>query len=199
MANVYELLEQIRTAIYGGDVRESIHDAIEQCYEDATGSPSSIASLVQKFIGTGTIVSASQLQEVELTSNPIELCPIELEAGTWMIVIDYDTEVTANSNTGVVDYAIVVRAALTNTNVFRKSIEPSQTTTVYDSENFTCIINLENDAEVLLLVRKNNENGSIILDNITIKAIQIVGDSDDTPVVDNKELAVDSNDYLYLT
>lgn len=46
MANVYELLEQINSAIYGEDVRSSIHDAIEQCYEDATGNPDSVASLV---------------------------------------------------------------------------------------------------------------------------------------------------------
>lgn len=34
MASIAELIEQIRTAIYGRDVRESIADAIEQCYTD---------------------------------------------------------------------------------------------------------------------------------------------------------------------
>lgn len=43
MANVMELLRKIKTAIYGRDVRQSIYDAILQCYNDATGNPESIA------------------------------------------------------------------------------------------------------------------------------------------------------------
>lgn len=44
MANVMELLRKIKTAIYGRDVRQSIYDAILQCYQDATGNPESIAA-----------------------------------------------------------------------------------------------------------------------------------------------------------
>lgn len=35
MANIRDLLKNIMQAIYGKDVRQSIHDAIEQCYTDA--------------------------------------------------------------------------------------------------------------------------------------------------------------------
>ena len=45
---IYELLEKIKNAIYGKDVRQSIHDAIEQCYEDATGNPESVAAVVRE-------------------------------------------------------------------------------------------------------------------------------------------------------
>ena len=38
MANITELIKNIRNAIYGKDVRESIAGAIEQCYEDASKS-----------------------------------------------------------------------------------------------------------------------------------------------------------------
>lgn len=44
MANVMEILGRIKTAIYGRDVRQSIYDAILQCYNDATGNPESIAA-----------------------------------------------------------------------------------------------------------------------------------------------------------
>lgn len=44
MANVMEILGMIKTAIYGRDVRQSIYDAILQCYADATGNPESIAA-----------------------------------------------------------------------------------------------------------------------------------------------------------
>lgn len=38
MANITELIKNIRNAIYGKDVRENIAGAIEQCYEDASKS-----------------------------------------------------------------------------------------------------------------------------------------------------------------
>lgn len=44
MANIMEILGRIKTAIYGRDVRQSIYDAILQCYNDATGNPESIAA-----------------------------------------------------------------------------------------------------------------------------------------------------------
>ena len=39
-------LKKIKEAIYGEEVRSSIHDAIEQCYKDATGHPDSVAAVV---------------------------------------------------------------------------------------------------------------------------------------------------------
>lgn len=34
MADITELLRNIKTKVYGKDVRQSIHDAIKQCYLD---------------------------------------------------------------------------------------------------------------------------------------------------------------------
>ena len=47
MAKITEYLNKIKTAVYGRDVRSSIHDAIKQCYEDATGHPDSVAAVVE--------------------------------------------------------------------------------------------------------------------------------------------------------
>lgn len=46
MTLINDLLKKIKEAIYGEEVRSSIHDAIEQCYKDATGHPESVAAVV---------------------------------------------------------------------------------------------------------------------------------------------------------
>lgn len=46
---INDLLKKIKEAIYGEEVRSSIHDAIEQCYKDATGHPESVAATVREI------------------------------------------------------------------------------------------------------------------------------------------------------
>lgn len=70
---ISDYLKKIKEAIYGEEVRSSIHDAIEQCYKDATGHPDSVAATVKEIgevskridnlIATGT----AQSQEVGKT------------------------------------------------------------------------------------------------------------------------------------
>lgn len=36
MSNIQNYLTQILSAVYGKDVRQSIHDAIKQCYDDVS-------------------------------------------------------------------------------------------------------------------------------------------------------------------
>lgn len=45
---IQEALDNIMHAILGRDVRQSIHDGIEQCYKDATGHPDSVAAVVKE-------------------------------------------------------------------------------------------------------------------------------------------------------
>ena len=48
--SVYDDLAQILSARYGKDVRQSIHDAIQQCYSDATGNPESVAAFAEDIL-----------------------------------------------------------------------------------------------------------------------------------------------------
>lgn len=48
MAKIDELLNTIATGVYGRDVRGAIHDALEQCYNDATGNPDSIVAYAKQ-------------------------------------------------------------------------------------------------------------------------------------------------------
>lgn len=50
MSEISDFLKQILTAYYGKDVRQSIHDAIKQCYEDATGNPESVAKFANSIM-----------------------------------------------------------------------------------------------------------------------------------------------------
>ena len=56
MIDISKFLQNIKNAVYGVDVRESIHDAIKecgdlvnQCYKDATGHPESVSALVREI------------------------------------------------------------------------------------------------------------------------------------------------------
>lgn len=49
MGLINEYLKKIKEAVYGEEVRDSIHDAIEQCYKDATGHPESVAATVKEI------------------------------------------------------------------------------------------------------------------------------------------------------
>ena len=49
MGLINEYLKKIKEAIYGEEVRSSIHDAIEQCYKDATGHPESVAATIKEI------------------------------------------------------------------------------------------------------------------------------------------------------
>lgn len=48
MATIKDHLNNILQSVFGRDVRQSIHDAIQQCYNDATGNPESIAAYAKK-------------------------------------------------------------------------------------------------------------------------------------------------------
>lgn len=48
MAEIDKLLDTISTGVYGRDVRGAIHDAIQTCYDDATGNPSSISAYAKQ-------------------------------------------------------------------------------------------------------------------------------------------------------
>lgn len=48
MAKIQELLDNLLHKKLGRDVRQSIHDSIEQCYKDAIGHPESVAGVIEE-------------------------------------------------------------------------------------------------------------------------------------------------------
>lgn len=75
MTLINDLLKKIKEAIYGEEVRNSIHDAIEQCYEDATGHPDSVAATVKEIAEVSTNLSketANRKAEVGIERKRID-------------------------------------------------------------------------------------------------------------------------------
>lgn len=69
MSDIEQNLEQIRTAVYGKDVRQAIHDAIEECYTD--GHAGAVDLVARQRIntlinGTGDLVEVPLFEELDL-------------------------------------------------------------------------------------------------------------------------------------
>jgi len=113
MANIYDLLEQINSAIYGKDVRGSIHDAIEQCYKDATGNPDSLSAILEKLFngsiaGIGDVVDGNTEWGTEVSditpNTTTQLNSVNLHAGTWLLF--YNVLFTSAANDSANPYEV---------------------------------------------------------------------------------------------
>lgn len=79
--SVYDDLDNILNARYGKDVRQSIHNAIQQCYSDATGNPESVAAFADDILklqaedtNINTIISGLQttISTMQTTINGLQ-------------------------------------------------------------------------------------------------------------------------------
>lgn len=73
MATIQDYLNNILKAVYGKDVRQSIHDAIKQCYEDVTSPELNIGAFetaVQNKIDSGEL-AAMTLADKSVTSEKL--------------------------------------------------------------------------------------------------------------------------------
>lgn len=85
MADIQNHLNKILTAIYGKDVRQSIHDAIRQCYADVSSpklNTSAFYDAVQQAITDGTlatiVIADGSIEEIKLSDELKE----KIENGT---------------------------------------------------------------------------------------------------------------------
>ena len=94
MSSIYDLLAQIKNAVYGKDVRDAIHDSIEQCYKDATGNPDSVSALIEKLFngvigGVGDVVYGVNNMQTTINVESLtetEINSLYLQPGTWIII-----------------------------------------------------------------------------------------------------------------
>lgn len=89
MSAIQNFLEKIKTAIYGEEVRGSIHDAIEQCYKDATGNPESVAAVVEQNDRMADLLEntpyTTAIEETDTFNLPIHTIrdDVTTETSTW--------------------------------------------------------------------------------------------------------------------
>lgn len=89
MSAIQIFLEKIKTAIYGEEVRGSIHDAIEQCYKDATGNPESVAAVVEQNNRMADLLEntpyTTAIEETDTFNLPVHTIrdDVTTETSTW--------------------------------------------------------------------------------------------------------------------
>lgn len=85
---IQELLDNLLHKKLGRDVRQSIHDSIEQCYKDATGHPDSVTAVIkenkemQEHLDNTPYMTVEEGESADLpvhTINDDEICV----ASTW--------------------------------------------------------------------------------------------------------------------
>lgn len=86
--NIQEALSNIMKAVLGKDVRQSIHDGIEQCYKDATGHPDSVAAVVKENQNMADLLAKTPytiMEEEEEMELPIHSINDDVigENSTW--------------------------------------------------------------------------------------------------------------------
>ena len=123
MSSISTFLDNISSAKYGDDVRDSIIGALQQCYADATGNPDSVAAVIEDYrlskdgISTAvesltgmyntftqtyndsgqTVQSDETAGSVSLANNTWVNCgSITLTPGLWLVI--YGSSFTANSS-----------------------------------------------------------------------------------------------------
>ncbi len=95
MATTLEtLLNDILNTVYGKDVRQAIHDAIQQCYADATGNPDSVAKLANDLASY-----SQQLQETQTLIQQVNDALISQET----ILYDGDGSTAKNTSFSLAD------------------------------------------------------------------------------------------------
>lgn len=86
MSAIQTFLEKIKTAIYGEEVRGSIHDAIEQCYKDATGNPESVAAVVEQNDQMADLLEntpyTTAIEDTDIYELPVHTIRDDVTTGT---------------------------------------------------------------------------------------------------------------------
>lgn len=89
MSVIQNFLTKILEARYGEEVRGSIHDAIDQCYKDATGHPDSVAAVVEQNDQMADLLKntpyTTAIEDTDVYELPIHTIrdDVTSETSTW--------------------------------------------------------------------------------------------------------------------
>ena len=128
--SIQNYLNQIKTAVFGKDVRQSIHDAIKQCYDDASVDHDNANMEVKLARGTHETLNdriteneknqenlSSQLDKIENTkANKDDVARISRGTPLFANSIDEMTDITKNYVNNIDGYIYVY-----NGSIFEKS------------------------------------------------------------------------------
>ena len=87
MAGIQEYLDKIKTAVYGRDVRQAIHDAIKTCYDDGSA-------------GATDLTARENASTALATANQAMDSVTELQTKTGAMFIVLSSKITVNFPSG---------------------------------------------------------------------------------------------------
>ena len=128
MANISELLKKIKSARYGRDVRDSIHDAIQAMNTDIKNNVPTVQSLTERAEGASSSAKTYSTDASAAATNAknySDSAKQYSESAASAIARAYDTETTANKH-----LANTVESPMLVTKATRNLLNPNlQTTT----------------------------------------------------------------------
>lgn len=107
MTNIQNELNNIKNAIYGKDVRNSIHDAIKTCYDDASVNNDNANMEVKLARGTHNTLN-DRLCEVDEKQNSISSQLEQIKNNFDLNILDYSHLVVDNDWTNAFDEVISI-------------------------------------------------------------------------------------------
>lgn len=116
MSSISVLLKQILTAVYGREVRQSIHDAIEQCYSDVgdpTLNEAAFKKAVQAKIDDGSI-AALTLGEGSIETKLIKNKAVTSEKIADEVLNSFKEEIITGGVVGGSGFSQPFKTALSN-------------------------------------------------------------------------------------
>ena len=133
MAGIQIFLDRIRNAVYGKEVRQSIHDAIKQCYDDATANGNANmevsqargthTSLANRLTSQDASIGTKRDKDILITMSDIGQDVKEAMTGGSVAVVGKNSVLSDNIVDGQVSIGKLSRdIAPATSNLYDKSI-----------------------------------------------------------------------------
>lgn len=217
VANITNYLNEIKSAVYGKDVRSSIHDAIKQVYDDASVNHDNANMEVKMARGTHNTLNerldnvdeiqaqtnaqlSAKIQEVASTGTTTEVLKAttenyiqdKIEDGTLANLTIEDNSITADKIKCIIEYKNLANVSLIE--VGQKYYASSYNAVVKTGDsNYGCFPKIKLFANNTYAINNYSGNFSLLVDkneNVINKLNEVV--------VDNK-FTVTQDCYLYLS
>ena len=140
MANIKTYLNNIKTAVFGSEVRDSIHDAIQQCYDDASAKDNAnmevkMARGEYENLGKRLDSHSSQIKENEKTTNN----KLNLKRDKSTKITNLDLDISSDENKiKLINLSDEVKQAMAgNTSIYSSIDDYSVDTTKYANSSIT--------------------------------------------------------------
>ena len=135
--SIQNYLNQIKNAVFGKDVRESIHDAIKQCYDDAAVNHNNANMEVKLARGTHETlndrITENEKNQENLSSQLEHITQQKLDKNAILSMSNMGQDVKEAMTGGSV--AVVGKDTILAENIVDRQVTPNKTSFYYRESN----------------------------------------------------------------